>query len=126
MPSSSPICKLIGFKLIKAKKGSAICKMMAQKAHQNPLGAIHGGILCGLADATMGYAFLSHFPTTQKGVTVDLQISFMKRVRSDEPLKATAKTLSHGRSLYFMECDIKNGSGKLVAKASSTCKVLHK
>ena len=124
MIKTGPVAKLIGFRVVKEKKGEVICEMLAKGKHRNPTGRVHGGILCDLADATMGYAFLSRIPASRTGVAVNFQISFLKGVMAGDHLRARAKTLSHGRSIYFMECEIKNGSGELVAKASSTCKML--
>ena len=122
----APVAKLIGFRLVKASQGAAVCEMLTSDLHKSAIGRVHGGILCDLADATMGCAFLSQIPSSRKGVTTNLQIIFLKGVRVGQRLRAAAKVLSHGRSVYFMECEIRNGLGELVAKASSTCKVLPK
>ena len=121
-----PAAKLIGLRLLEVGEGAAVCEMRTKLHHQNPVGRVHGGILCDLADAAMGYAFLSYLPPSQKGVAIHFQISFLRPVRAGQYLVATAITASHGRSLYFMECTIKDVSGKAVAKATSTCKVLPK
>ena len=122
--ASCPVANLIGMRLIKGSRGRAVCDMTAASKHLNPLGMVHGGILSYLADATMGFAFVSQLPTEQAGVATNLHISFMRSAMPGDRLRATAKTLSHGRTIYFMECVIRNGAGKIVAKATSTCKVL--
>ncbi len=124
LTTKTPVAGLIGFRLVQIGYGFAVCEMKTKRAHLNPVGRIHGGILCDLADAAMGYACLSELPKSRKAVTFDLHISFIKWVRPGQTLRAIAKTISHGRSLYFMECEIRNGDGELVAKASSTCKLL--
>ena len=123
---ANPVAQLIGFRLVKTGRGTATCEMRVHLSHLNPVGRAHGGILCDLADAAMGYAFLQHLPPSKKGVTTNFQISFLKAVRVGHYLRAHAKTIAHGRSLYFMECEVANGAGQLVAKATSTCKVLKK
>ena len=121
-----PVSEHLGIKLKGMSLGKAVCSLLLQKKHTNPLGSVHGGILCDLADMAMGYAFLSHFPTSRKGVATNLQISFMKAVRPGQKLIVHAQTASHGRSIFFMECKIKNAQGEIVAQASSTCKLLAK
>jgi len=124
MQKIGPIGKLIGIRVTASGKGTAECSLTAKIKHLNPVGRIHGGILCDLADAAMGYAFLSELPQGRTGVATNLQISFTHAVRPGDRLKAKAKTLSRGRSIAFMECEIRNQKGCFVAKASSTCKIL--
>ncbi len=120
----APVAKFIGFQLIKVKKGAVTCRMLAKKQHENMIGTLHCGILCDVADAAMGYAFLTWLKPQECGVTVEFKINFLKPVRTGERITASAKTLSRGRSLYYLECEIRNAKKQLIAKASSTCKVI--
>ena len=52
-----PIAQLIGFRLTAIKPGEAIIEFDAGEAHANPMGTLHGGVLCDVADAAMGYGF---------------------------------------------------------------------
>jgi len=119
-----PLAKLIGFQLLSLGKGRAVCKLKAGKKHLNPQGLVHGGVLCDLADATMGYAFLANLPTKQKGVATNFQICFLKPSKAGSILTCKAKTISHGKTVFFMESEIRNASHVLIAKATSTCKTL--
>ncbi len=119
-----PVAKLIGFKIAQIKKGAVTCSMQAQKKHENTNGTLHGGILCDLADAAMGYSFLTWLMPDETGVTVEFKINFLKPVRRGELLQASAKTLSRGRTLYYLECEVVNGQKQLVAKAACTCKII--
>lgn len=119
----APAAKLIGFKIARIKKGAVICTMKAMKKHENTNGAVHGGILCDLSDAAMGYSFLTWLPAGETGVTVEFKINFLKPALTGDVLWASAKTLSRGKSLFYLECEIRNSRKELVAKASSTCKV---
>ncbi|PIQ86387.1 MAG: DUF4442 domain-containing protein [Candidatus Omnitrophica bacterium CG11_big_fil_rev_8_21_14_0_20_45_26] len=120
--STPPVAKLIGFHLVQAGKGKAVCRMRTGKKHLNTIGTIHGGILCDLADAAMGFAFLSLLPSHQTGVTIEFKINFLKPVFPGDLIRASAKTLFLGKSLFYLECELSNARGKLIAKASSTCK----
>ncbi len=107
---------------MKVNRGKAVCKMKAREAHKNFNGTVHGGILCDLADATMGFAFISALHPSESGVTVDFKINFLKPVLVGSLIRAFAKTIFSGRSLYHLECELRNTKGELVAKASSICK----
>jgi acyl-coenzyme A thioesterase PaaI-like protein len=46
-----PIAKTIGFELIEIGQASAALKMQTDPAvHGNPMGTVHGGVLCDIAD----------------------------------------------------------------------------
>jgi len=36
-----------------------VFEMEADERHHNPMGTLHGGVYCDLADAAMGYAYAS-------------------------------------------------------------------
>lgn len=49
-----PIAKLVGMQMIEASPGKASFVLDANEKHANPMGTLHGGILCDLGDAAMG------------------------------------------------------------------------
>ena len=120
----APVAKLLGMRIVRQGRGQAILKMKIKKDHLNTIGTVHGGILCDLSDAAMGYAFTSLLTKNQIGMTVEFKINFLKPVFVSEKLKASAKVLSHGKALYYIECTVRNSRNQLVAKAASTCKVI--
>lgn len=121
---AAPVAKLLGMRIVKQGRGQAILKMKVTRDHLNTIGTVHGGILCDLSDAAMGYAFTTLLRRKQIGMTVEFKINFLKPVFVTETLKALAKVLSHGNTLYYTECVIRNRRGSLVAKAAGTCKIL--
>ena len=52
-----PVATLIGFTLASVEPGRAVIQLDADDRHQNPMGTLHGGILCDIADAAMGMAY---------------------------------------------------------------------
>src|SRR5215831_18403904 len=48
-----PVGRLLGFVLKSIEPGRAVFEMEADERHHNPMGTLHGGIYCDLADATM-------------------------------------------------------------------------
>lgn len=121
---TAPVAKLLGIRIVRQGGGQATLTMTVKKKHLNTINSVHGGILCDLSDAAMGYAFTSLLAKDQIGVTVEFKINFLRPVFVSEILKATAEVLSHGTTLYYMECAVCNRMGRLVAKAAGTCKVL--
>ncbi|HWP75048.1 MAG TPA: PaaI family thioesterase, partial [Methylomirabilota bacterium] len=52
-----PVASLIGFTLTEVEPGRAVVALEADRRHANPMGTVHGGILCDIADAAMGIAY---------------------------------------------------------------------
>ena len=72
----------------------------------------------------MGFAFMTFWTRKQKGVTVELKMNYLKPVQAGNILYAYAFTPSQGKSIYFLECEIRNSSQELVAKACGTYKIV--
>ena len=68
----------------------------------------------------MGMAFASTLAPEESFTTVVLKINFFRPVW-EAHLKAEAKVVRRGRSLGYVECEISDEEGRLVAKAASTC-----
>jgi uncharacterized protein (TIGR00369 family) len=51
---------------------------------------------------------------------VELKINFFRPMRHGK-LTAEAKVIKAGGTLGYVECDVKDQDGRLVAKAASTC-----
>ena len=54
--------------------------LQAGPQHANPMGTLHGGILCDIGDAAMGYAFASTLAEGETFTTIDLRITFLRPV----------------------------------------------
>ena len=115
-----PIGRLLGFVLKEIDPGRAIFSMEADERHHNPMGTLHGGVYCDLADAAMGYAYAITLEEGETFTTVELKINFLRAVRRGR-LIAEARVIKAGSALGYVECDVTDQAGKLVARASSTC-----
>jgi uncharacterized protein (TIGR00369 family) len=115
-----PVSRLIGFVLKSIEPGHAIFEMEADERHHNPMGTLHGGIYCDLADAAMGFAYAATMKEGESFTTIELKINFLGAVRR-ATLTAEARVVKAGSTLGYVECEVKDQTGKLVAKAASTC-----
>ena len=115
-----PVSRLIGFVLKSTEPGHAIFEMEADERHHNPMGTLHGGIYCDLADAAMGYAYAATLGDGEIFTTIELKINFFRPVRQGK-LTAEARVVKAGSALGYVECDVTDQAGKLVARAASTC-----
>lgn len=104
--------------------GSARFEMDADPArHANPMGTLHGGVLCTLADSAMGMAFAATLDAGESFTTLELKINYLKPLWRTH-LVADARVVKRGRDVGLTECDVFDEEGTLVAHATSTCMVL--
>src|SRR5206468_3471680 len=75
-----PIAALIGFTLTAVSPGEAVIELATSRQHANPMGALHGGVLCDIADAAMGIAYASTLAEGGAFATIELKINFLKPV----------------------------------------------
>src|ERR1700723_1297777 len=75
-----PIAHLIGFETKEIADGRATVVLAAGPQHANPMGTLHGGVLCDIADAAMGIAFASTLAPDESFTTVELKINFFRPV----------------------------------------------
>src|SRR3954465_4755247 len=115
-----PIGRLLGFVLKLIEPSHAIFEMEADERHHNPMGTLHGGVYSDLADAAMGYAYAATLGEGESFTTVELKINFLRAVRQGK-LNAEARVVKAGKALGYVECDVTDQDGRLVARASSTC-----
>lgn len=118
-----PIADLIGFTLTEVEPGRAVIALDAGPRHANPMGTLHGGVLCDIADAAMGMAYAASLDEGETFTTLELKINFLKPVRTGR-LIATGRLVKGGRTVGLLECDVVDDKDRLVARASSTCMTL--
>jgi uncharacterized protein (TIGR00369 family) len=118
-----PIAQLIGFKVTSVAPGQAELEFQAGKQHANPMGTLHRGVLCDIADAAMGTAHASLLQEGETFTTLELKINFLKPIWQAK-LRAIGKVVRQGETISLVECDILDEQDTLVARASSTCMTL--
>ncbi|PYN81151.1 MAG: PaaI family thioesterase [Candidatus Rokuibacteriota bacterium] len=114
---------LLGMRLASFAAGEALVELDATGAHGNPMGTVQGGILGALADAAMGWAFMTTLGEDESYTTVEMKVNFLRAVRAGR-IAARARVKNAGRTLGLVECDVLDAGGKLVAHAVSTCMIL--
>jgi uncharacterized protein (TIGR00369 family) len=118
-----PIGSLIGFRIASISDGRVEIELEAQSRHHNPMGTMHGGVLCDIADAAMGMAYATTLAQTESFTTLELKINFLKAVRTG-PLRARGKIVKRGRTIGLTDCEVVNDKNEMVAYATSTCMTL--
>jgi uncharacterized protein (TIGR00369 family) len=123
LTSKVPIAELIGLRVEEVGGGRAVVSLRAGPQHANPMGTLHGGVLCDLADAAMGMAFVTTLAPDESFTTMALSINFFRPVWQAR-LRGEARVINRGKNVGYVECDVIDQDGKQVARARSTCFVL--
>jgi uncharacterized protein (TIGR00369 family) len=119
-----PIAATIPFRVTAVEPGRSVVECETDPGTQaNPMGTIHGGVLCTIADAAIGVAHWAGLDEGESFTSIDLRINFFRPIWKDT-LRATAKVIHGGRSVSYYECEIVRADGKLVAQVTSTVMTL--
>src|SRR5271168_3436986 len=114
------IASLVGLRMTRIDPGQSVFEMDAGPQHANPMGTLHGGIICDLADAAMGMAMATTLEDDESFTTLDLTTKFFKPVWNAH-LRAKGTVIKRTRTLGLVECEVEDETGSLVAKAYSSC-----
>jgi uncharacterized protein (TIGR00369 family) len=119
-----PVGKTIGFRIVEVGPDKAAFEMEADmNRHANPMGTLHGGILCDLSDGAMGMAWASELEEGESFTTLELKINFLKPIWKGR-LRAEARVLRRGKTVGLVVCDVRDEKGDLVAHVTSTLMTL--
>jgi len=114
------VAQTVGFTVVEVRADFAAFEMDATpQRHANPMGTIHGGILCDLADAAMGVAWASELLQGESFTTLELKINFLKPVWETK-LRAEANVVKRGKTVGLVTCDVRDAKGDLVAHVTCT------
>jgi uncharacterized protein (TIGR00369 family) len=71
----------------------------------------------------MGVAFAATLEAGERCTTVELRINFLRPFDKGR-IRAVAQVVRRGRNLGYLECDLLDEAGQLLARSSSTYMVL--
>jgi len=118
-----PVAELIGLEVVSFGEGETTMRLEAQERHSNPMGTIHGGILCDLADAAMGMSFFSTLAEGETFTTLELKMNYLRPFWTGT-LLAHGKVISRGKTVGLTDCRIVDDQDRLIAHATSTVMTL--
>lgn len=117
------IGKLLGMRITEIAEGRVSMEMPVDARYGNAVGTLHGGVICDLADATMGTAFITTCEEGDTYTTIELKCNFLRPVWEAQ-LTATAWVVHRGKTIGLTECEVRDEKKRLIAKLSSTLTVL--
>ena len=86
----------------------------------NRYGAIHGGMTAAMMDDVIALAAGLTIEWGQITPTLEMKVNYLAQAKPGTRLVAEARTVRRGGTVIFLEADLKDDAGKLIATASST------
>lgn len=116
-----PIAELMRMRLTDASAGTATFTCEPDESHYNPIGTVHGGLVCTLLDSAVGCAVQTTLPQGKGYTSVEIKVNYLRPVHaSSGPLVAIGRVTKPGRRVAFAEGEIRDAQGRTVATASSS------
>jgi uncharacterized protein (TIGR00369 family) len=121
---TSPYVKYLGIQLVELQPDSAVLSLPFTEPLITIGATVHGGAIASLIDTAAMVAAWSaaEVPANMRGVTVGLTITYLAAAERED-LVAVARVLRRGRSLVYLDVDVKSSSEVLVAKGLVTYKI---
>ncbi|MEO6604147.1 MAG: PaaI family thioesterase [Aeromicrobium sp.] len=120
----APIASHINLELVSVAAGEAVMAATPDESHYNPIGSVHGGFVATLLDSVCGCAVQTTLPAGTAYTSLDLNVSFLRGLTAETGrVVATGRVTKPGSRAAFVEADIRDANGRLLATATSTCLV---
>lgn len=118
---SSPSSRLMGVQTIDydAETGIATMHCTAPEEFASPRGYVQGGLIGGFLDEVMGAAAYGYSSDRLLPLNLDMNISFVRPVPIGR-LVAKGKVVKIGSKVAFLEGELQDMKGVLLARATTT------
>lgn len=116
-----PIAASLGFEIVAVSPGRAEFRIEPQEFHFNPLGLVHGGVLCTLLDTVVGCAVHTTLDAGWGYTSIDLNVTYLRPVTLQTGMLSAVGTVTKtGRRVSFAGGEIRDSAGALIASATSS------
>ena len=108
----------LGIKISALTAGRMVATMNVREELITVMGAIHGGVMAGFVDHSLGCVLYPLMKPGQWAATTEFKLNYLKAVKSGT-LTAESTVLSMGRRSAVVRCDVTN-DGALACVAQGT------
>ena len=121
---TSPYVGHLGMRLTDLQPGVAVLTLPFTMPLVTVGSIVHGGAIASLIDTAAMVAAWSdaELPEKPRGTTVGLTVTYLAAANGED-LRATARVLRRGRSLVYLDVEVRGAVGGLVAKGLVTYKL---
>jgi len=117
----SPHTALLGSEFVSFDEDTqtATMRFTVKKEMTTWRGGVQGGLVAGYLDEVMGYAYVAATGGEMAPLNLDLTMSLIRLI-PEGPLIGKGRVVKSGRKVIFLEGELYNEEGKLMARATST------
>ena len=116
-----PIAQLMQFDIVDLAEGRVEFSCVLDESVYNPIGVVHGGLVCTLLDTVAGCAVHTTLPQGMAYTSIELKVNYLRAVHATSgPLTAVGTVVKPGRRVAFSEGEVRDSAGRVVATASSS------
>jgi uncharacterized protein (TIGR00369 family) len=116
-----PIAQLLQFDIREIDEGRVVFGCALDESVYNPLGVVHGGLVCALLDTVVGCAVHTTLPRGLGYTSIELKTNYLRPVRVDSgALTAVGTVVKPGRRVAFAEGQVLDAADRVVATASGS------
>jgi uncharacterized protein (TIGR00369 family) len=120
-----PIALLLNMRPTKVDHGLAVFECTPDESVYNPIGLVHGGLVCTLADSAAGCAVHTTLEPGAGYASIDITVNYLRPVTlASGTLVATGRVTKPGRRVALATAEVTDGAGRPVATATSNCLIL--
>ncbi|MTD15691.1 hotdog fold thioesterase [Nakamurella sp. YIM 132087] len=119
-----PIAQLMGFTVQRVDPGEVVFGCLPDESVYNPIGVVHGGLVCTLLDTVTACAVHTTLAAGVAYTSLEIKVNYLRPVRAGAELTAHGWVTKPGRRAAFAEGDVRDAAGTVLATASSTCLVM--
>jgi uncharacterized protein (TIGR00369 family) len=117
-----PIARTMGFLDFEARAGKVTVTLQPSEHHLNPLGTVHGGVICTLLDTVCGCAVHTMLDAGTGYTSLDLNTRFLRPITAATGLiRCEGEVLARGARTATAQARLVDGNDRLLAHATSTC-----
>jgi uncharacterized protein (TIGR00369 family) len=121
----APIATLFQMRPVEVDEGRVVFECQPDQSAYNPIGVVHGGLVCTLADTVAACAVHTTLEPGMGYTSIDINVSYLRPVTSDSGvLRATGQVTKRGRRVAVATAEIVDGAGRPVATATGSCLVM--
>lgn len=110
-------------RIVEMGGGRAVIEYMAGPHMCHSGGVVQGGFVCGWIDAAMAHAVMGETGADVTPMSLELKVSFFAPA-GPGPVFAEGWIERRGKSTAFVEGQLKNAAGQVLAKGSSTIRLM--
>jgi uncharacterized protein (TIGR00369 family) len=105
---------------IDMEAGRVMVKYQPGPQFTNPMGSVQGGIVVAMLDDAAAFAAIAKSGKRISVPSVELKTSFFAPVKAGVPVFAEGRCIKLGKRIAFMEADLTDGDGKLLARLTTS------